>query len=821
MMRPEENAQAVAINPGYAVWQLARALKTSTEHVDPEVRARGTARVDRWNQVLAKLLDGTLTVGSRTPLGGTPAWATLEVVKGGFATGKLMAGGALQPHELALLQRLGRTPESGRGAINAYYITDEGLAELTAMLRTGCYRVHVPEQGALLALAWLLDHGAIERAQDLLDAIVGFFDQLQFYPVPEARPMTPSAVVRLQTVGETAKTLKMVEVPTQVARMNEALRVWTPLGDRAVALFMETVEGAPPKLLVDAAGEHRRSRSGAYLIEGGWPCRHYPEGWSRRALALLEEYAHERASHVLCRKPERPRENFARLRGYLERCARDPKSLTGRDVGMVRKILAAVNTRRGLPGSEDLVRLREVQAAHASRPTAKELSAVLVNRLRGKAADEGLSTIEDVVGPVREDEAEARAMASGTTMPEHLVRSLLRCLEAPIDELVAKRVITSSEVIARMLPQVTAQIVSAGVVDPGLRSLYSAVYAAFRRRRSLLLLNLEHQVRFEELPWHAAIRPFSQGSLDEAERARQALEQLAILAIGSFPFVILPNKLLQEVRALAKTARLDLTVVDEIAADIFMGTFSDKYLAAAQGAALIVEGTLYERYYGLSYASVLGIDVAAKRALPGEKGKASWITRLLGRDKEQAPSRASASSTFAALCAELAGPASDKASFVAKNGTVIEQEQILTTHNLAPLFAEFRLTERLAVVQLARECFSWICRQHQSGIKDWRARLQMMKNTAYAWRQMLFFVSLAPSDDLDGFVAWTREHLAKQGPAFRERFAPAVCGLEHVAAGGRFDNQGLARTPRGEGRRFLGWTTERHWLMPNESKDAK
>jgi predicted enzyme related to lactoylglutathione lyase len=38
----------------------------------------------------------------------------------------------------------------------------------------------------------------------------------------------------------------------------------------------------------------------------------------------------------------------------------------------------------------------------------------------------------------------------------------------------------------------------------------------------------------------------------------------------------------------------------------------------------------------------------------------------------------------------------------------------------------------------------------------------------------------------------------------------AVNGLVHVAGGGYFDTEGRARTERGEARRFLGWTTERH-----------
>jgi hypothetical protein len=113
---------------------------------------------------------------------------------------------------------------------------------------------------------------------------------------------------------------------------------------------------------------------------------------------------------------------------------------------------------------------------------------------------------------------------------------------------------------------------------------------AFRRRRSLLLLNLEHQVQIEELPWVAAINAFRVDELLAHELSRQTLEQIVVLALTAFPQQILPNKLLQEIRALAEPS---LPIVDEVAADIFMGDFSEKYLRAAQQAGMLLAGTWY------------------------------------------------------------------------------------------------------------------------------------------------------------------------------------------------------------------------------------
>ncbi len=67
---------------GYAYGQLRRALR----HAGAD-----SARADRWRAVLDGMADGTLSIGSRTPVADTPAWVTLEVLHGGFASGRYLA----------------------------------------------------------------------------------------------------------------------------------------------------------------------------------------------------------------------------------------------------------------------------------------------------------------------------------------------------------------------------------------------------------------------------------------------------------------------------------------------------------------------------------------------------------------------------------------------------------------------------------------------------------------------------------------------------------------------------------------------------------
>ena len=294
-------------------------------------------------------------------------------------------------------------------------------------------------------------------------------------------------------------------------------------------------------------------------------------------------------------------------------------------------------------------------------------------------------------------------------------------------------------------------------------------------------------------------------------------------ALTAWPQTILPNKLLQEIRALCEAAGLStLPVTDELAADIFMHAFSGKFLYAAQRSGLLLEGTLYERYYGIRYAALQQVDdVRAGR----------W--------------GASTSKAFYALCCERAGVKPGWGS-VAQHGTIIEQGQILTTQNLGPLFAALSLEDPLAPVlsELPRRCFSWICRQHQLGVTGWRPRLKMVKNTAYAWRQMIFFLSLLSDDDVAAFATWAEGHLAEQSDDFAARFRPALLGLQEAISGrspaalreqdlaqytawvtGRMRHAAAAEQERLQAthaavmaqvqvpRIFLGWTLGPHWLL--------
>ncbi|RSS80017.1 hypothetical protein [Streptomyces sp. WAC06614] len=807
--RPTHRAPTVTVSPAYAAQQLARALRTSETHPDEATRARAEGRTSQWRAVLEGIAGGRLDVGSRTPVAGLPAWVTPEVVRGGFATGTSAAAGPLTPHEEEAARRAG-VPAT-RADLFAHALTAAGLADLWALLDSGRYEVTLPEESALLTVAWLVRADDIEAAAALVAELQPFADRLRFLPRPVDRPSAEVGAMHRRTVGEVSAQLAQRQPKAAVEAQREALTVWRPFEDELLSYWLrhgtdatDAVQVVDATDVVDVA--ERADRAGRP--------RTAPRGLGERqaeAAALLERYHRLAAAHPRCGKHRNPKSNAGILRRALEETAAG-RPVPPRPAGLLRHAVRAMVAKRGVPGSARHTRLREVQARQAALPSHHHIAALVVQRLAGLDQHQGTPDVESPVVAVTAEEAAVTGMPAGTAVPVRLRAAVRSALSAPLETLVERGLVPSAEVLAELVPQVVAAATAERHPDPALRTLSAATYRAFRNRRSLLLLDLQHQVRVEELPWVRALAGHGTDA-DAAARARaaagSALRRLGDLALASFPGTLLPNPLVRELSHLGRQAELSAPFVEELAADIFMGTFTPKFLTAARVAADLLEGTLYARYYGIDCAVVRSMAVVQAAQSLARKGQGA---RTNGQ-----PATAAA---FAELCAERAARArtagaksasggSSWAWSPAANGTVIEQAQILTTHNLAVLVDRAGVAPSGGWEEPARACFATVCRL-VGRVHGHPRPLGTVKDAAYAWRQMLFHLSLCPPDRQAAVVEWVAAEAARQPWHVAARLGPAVAGLRMVAAGGEFGPDGTAHG--GLVRRFLGWTTEGHWM---------
>lgn len=723
------------IDLSYPLAQLERAMRAPP--------ASAFHRTSAWRSVITGMLEGVISVGSRTPIAGAPVWVTPEVLTGGFASGRFAAAGPLRPHEVSLLQEIGHADAVGdvseaRRRLNAYHLSEQGRDALRAMLATGCFRLTVPEEGALLTVEWLRDAGAQEVADDLLAVIAPWCGRLRFYPVPAETPAPMGDDVYLLSARAVAARLRDRRPSAQVEAMREAVTVWAPMYDRTVALILDSVEDGRPFALT-------------------------PPPWRARAQELLDDYRDQRVLHGLCRKPDRPKENFFRLRSHLARALGVPSGLDADAVAQVRGILDVYVARHGVPGSTRHAEQRALQQRHASLPSHAALAGLVADRIEARDSRRGIRDMDGCIGPVGGAEARALRAPPGLPVPQTVRRIAMRAFEGPIEELADRGVLTSAEAVADLLPALTGGVRASGIADPALRGLHDAAYRVFRDRRSLLLLDLQSQVRLAELPWIAAVDPWTRGGDAGHRDARAALARAALLVLTRFPDTITPNPLIRELTGLEEVAGLDLGLTYELASDIFTGRFSPAYSRAAVFACDVMRGTLYARYFDLPADAPANLALACRmRAGAGGRG------RVVG------------------------------------NAMMIEQGQILTTHNLAQLTHRLELLPVLSerAADLADTCFARLLSRLRHLPPDIRAARRAVRDAAHAWRQMLFFLSIAPPPAVPAFLERSAALMESEDSGLQERFAPVLTGLRAVAAGRRFDARGQTDD---RGRRLTAW----------------
>jgi hypothetical protein len=792
----------------YVAGQLARNLRVAASEDEPSVRERAQGRAKKFLSVVENMLSGSLDVGQRQPYADTPTWVTPDVVRGGFATGQHAAGGEWRPHEIALAKRLNVESRSDRTALNGYHLTSDGLQNLSTLLDSGKYRIDVPEEAALLVIRWLLDRQEFGTAAALVESLEPFFDRLRFYARPNDVPIsTPilgaDSPVFVRSAHSLADGLTKKQPSKAVEAMREHYEVWAPLMDELVALVLETVQGEQPHFVMTDGGR---------MLVGGQPFARFPADFDERRTALLARVTAARLRHQRCQRIHRKNEVFGLFASALAEFpalgSEDQKRLVSR----VRERLAGFLTAYGVPGTEGHAKLRSNQT---TGPSHAGFAHAMSQRLIALALPgEGLSpeAVQQASGSITQSEA-LKTLPMGSTIPLGLVSRLSEVEEGPLKNHIARKKISSGEVLASLLPQLTGPALATRFTDIRAQTIYAASYRAFRRRRSLLLLWLQQQVRFSELPWIAALEACADS--DPSSAVQETLRQVAVVTLTSFPETIIPNKLVSELGTLALSARPSITndpvvttehpvwlpLVEELASDIFMGTFSVKFLHAAKIAVRTLRsipgGDLYFRYYGIDADRVMGMNTL------GEK----WAARVCPE--------------FDAYCLELAA-LPEAGNPRARNGAIIEQASILTTHNLAVLVDGLNLHELLAErwAEMAERTFENVLNRLERRVLPeairWQQRMRASKLLAFSWRQMIFFLSNMEPAAQQNFLLNSKASLLTRSSVARQRFAPAIQALDYVLAGGALPREASHRDVDGC-RRVLGWTVSTPFLM-GESK---
>ena len=115
-----------------------------------------------------------------------------------------------------------------------------------------------------------------------------------------------------------------------------------------------------------------------------------------------------------------------------------------------------------------------------------EMAKPLIQRLQALPQTQGLSSTEAVLYNIDAAEAQRFGLPFNAAMPERFQRRLQWAVDDSLENLIQHDLLTSGETLARVLPQLTADLHATAFTEPSIRHLYAALYRAFRQRRSLL-----------------------------------------------------------------------------------------------------------------------------------------------------------------------------------------------------------------------------------------------------------------------------------------------------------------------------------------------
>ena len=717
----------------YLTGLLLRAGATATsDHVDPATLGRARLKIQQLLRTMSGIMAGTLTPGSRTPIANIPEWITPVVSTGGFVSGQLAAGGPLTQYEKELAKQAGilvtdadaitDEPESIRLSLNQIWFDEPHFSRLSNMLDSGKYRVNSPEEAVMLVLVALHRLGHSDKAEELVSTISPFMGKVRFFPEPAEYPLPLSRNLAMKSVADALTQLDNRFGPNPEHKTNTRQRIeknalvfdqWLPLSDRLLRLLQDTVEGELPYYNADGK------------LCGGMPLTNVSCEWFDKAKQYQADREQVLAQHPeLKHRPSRKRGSERILQRSLEvLLAYPPESRQSSDKegfqkiqSTLRKTLADIHRKHGLPKTEEYQKSLDdrqswLEQHEQSRRAGQPLIAQLLTLKHCDLSKEDNLTFDT------------------TGMPESVRKLLGKVQPRSLSELLERGDIASAEVFASKLLEVAPIVRSESIQDPTLATLFAHLYQAFNKRRSLLLLNLKSQVRVEDLPWVKllqSVTPIDEGK--RLENAQNFITGIISQALTHFPHTILPNTFIKSLGQVFKTqpesSMEQLPLTEEIAADIFLQKFSEKYLKAAKQAASLMQGTLYEKYYGLDYGTIANLETP----------EAFYDLCLL---------------KSGARCSYCYG---DHRYFeTAESGKIIEWQQVITTHNLATLADAINLLEPLRGEygrKLSHKVADWVvteCIHYNPGKPD-LIRLHEHKSIAYAFRQMLFFLSFQPRD---------------------------------------------------------------------------
>ena len=261
--------------------------------------------------------------------------------------------------------------------------------------------------------------------------------------------------VHLHTVEDVIAHVAAYQLPREIRRMTESMRGWRVHYEGFLELAAET-------------------------LEEGWPFQTYPSGWrerTRQALRAFQE-ALDKEDYA-CHFPERSSSNLRQLSQALEMAARDPSTLQGQQVGMVRRILIDTQARWGALGS---ARRAGARGMGESRDFERGRS-LLLERLNSLDPQDGIEDIDTLLNP------------DPIPIPAPLTQRVRQAWHARPGELLRHGVIDNPNALRKVALPWAEQALEKGQSREALRSMTATAWTWFPHTEALDLVACNRLLR--------------------------------------------------------------------------------------------------------------------------------------------------------------------------------------------------------------------------------------------------------------------------------------------------------------------------------------
>ena len=607
---------------------------------------------------LVGALEGKFKHGSRNPDIRYPEWFTKRVAHGGFYAGP--------KYELK------------KGENNVMILNNpEEMLKYANMIEYISHNLDGPEPLMIPTIAYLENNGKIKEANELKELIRPYVDNIRFYPIAEEIMKTkkkPNVFASLETIYQFTKwCTDYINKNNKKLKELERISRKKTLEMELIKLFNET----------KPEGEYKE-----------WPMQKISQIWLDEAQKLYKNNGWYGG-------------NFKRKRGILynlwiilekvikqkiiQEHSRRINSITGLDISRIKYYLYCAKCKKYIDMNSYLINNRE--------------------------KIENIEKLEKCLRESKETRLELimyENIKEQYNVEEVVLNKLNKCVLYPIEELRDFGYIPSSEVFVELAQPMEAFLQTIDfdfkediTVEEHLKFL---LYKSFKNMRSLLLLNLESQLKINEIPQYNVLCKVYKR--DKSSNSLILSKLLLSYYTEWFPGDIMPNRVVKMFYNLLKSEDKNLGLCEEIACDIFQRRFGEKYDTSLNIAKKNMINTLYSEYFELDTMyknpqNLTNLSLTLKEKYYGN-GDFRWTN---------------------------------------SNGQQIHASMVLTTHNLTQLD---RFIDNLDVLKVLRN----ITYKLLSLLGNNTIQSLECSQIGHCWRNFMYYASKCSMCDISKYLNW-------------------------------------------------------------------